>query len=459
MKNSLSNKVLHFFEKYNLLSSENRLLIGFSGGVDSLCLLDILIKLSKQYHFKVIAAHLNHNWRKDESKNEEIKARKFCQERNIEFYTEILPGNLPHTEIEARNQRYGFFNKAATKLNATAILTGHTLTDNVETILYRIIKGTGTVGLQGIPEKRLQKNYPPIYRPLLDISREETIKYCKENNLEPSYDSSNLDIKYLRNKIRLKLIPELKNYNNKIEKAILKLSCLSEDAETLINEYLKQIKTEITTKNGEIITSKFLNLSSAAQRKIIVDFLLNNSLDYDFDRIERILSFIKANSRLKSGNTLSISQNCWIFVSFSIIKLIHFIKADVLKLSIPINPDGETIIPEMGKKIIISQWKGGKPEKFPVETANIAYVDLSNIKISAIVARTRQNGDKIQPFGMKAKTKLKKYLINKGIPEFKRDNLLLLTVDSEILWVINVGLSEILRVKGTPTHVIQILDC
>jgi len=452
MKTYIKQKVREFLEKHNILNSNSSLLVAFSGGIDSLCLIDVLYDLSKGYKFKLAAAHLNHNWRGEESKREENKAREYCESRNIAFYSETLPENLPHTELEARNQRYEFFKRAAKNFNSTAILTGHTLTDQAETVLYRIIKGSGTIGLKGIPEVRYQEDSVPIYRPILEISREQTIEYCKENNLNPNFDSSNLDETFLRNKIRLSLMPELKNYNKDIEDALLRLSKISTDSEELVEEYIGRIKRKIYS-GDEIITKEFLSLSKAAQNRIILDLLLSEDIEYNFEKINEISDFIYESYGLKSGNTLSLSKDSWLFVSSEIIKIIHSIRTDVVKSTVKADLIGETCNPDLGKTLVVTQWEDGEPEGFPV--SQTVYVDLNRIK-EPVYFRTRKPGDKIQPFGMQQKVRLKKYLINKGIPEFQRDSLPILATDSEILWVVGVGISELLRVSNRPTHILTV---
>jgi len=454
MKDCIKQKVCEFLEKYNLLNSNSSLLVAFSGGVDSLCLLDVLYDLSKDYNFKLAAAHLNHNWRAEESKREEEKAREYCHSKNIAFYSETLSENLPHTELEARNQRYEFFKRAAKKLNSTAILTGHTLTDQSETVLYRIIKGTGIKGLKGIPEVRYQKDSVPVYRPMLEITREQTTEYCRENNLIPNIDSSNLNETFLRNKIRLSLMPELKKYNKDIEEALFRLSKISAESEELIEEYTSQIKKRIYIEE-EINTKEFLNLSKAAQNRIILDLLLSQEIEYDFEKINEISDYIYKNSRLKSGNTLSIGENSWLFISSKIIKIIHSIRADVVKSTVTADLNGETHNSDIDKTLVATLWKGENPERFPDEFSQTAYVDLSRIK-EPVYFRTRRLSDKIQPFGMQQKVRLKKYLINKGIPEFQRDSLPVVATDSEVLWIVGVGISELLKVFDKPTHILTV---
>lgn len=414
----MKEHVVNFLEKHGLFDPKKILMVGFSGGGDSLCLLDVLYKLG----LNPVAAHLNHNWRSQESKQEQEKARQYCKQRGIEFYTEILSSDLPQTEEEARNQRYRFFNEVARKTNADAILTGHTSTDQVETVLYRIIKGTGISGLKGIPEKREN-----IYRPLLNISREECIEYCKENGLEPSMDSSNYNLKYLRNRLRLSLLPELRTYNSEVDLALLRLSEIAADADEIIDEYVGKLNVGCVLRT---------DISLAVKKRLLVGFLAQNNIEYSYERINELLSFIEKNKTSKSGKTFSIAKGLWVFVSHKEIKLIDKAPAELPELK-------------------ITEWEGEAPAKFPQETSHEIYADLNNVR-RPVYLRTRKPGDIIQPFGMKEKTKLKKYLINRGIPEYTRNNLSLLVNEEEVLWVVGVGISELLRVKEIPTHKIRV---
>lgn len=456
MNIAVNQIVKEFLIKHDLIGKENSLLIAFSGGVDSLCLMDIVFELSKEFNFSLSAAHLNHNWRGEESKKEEENARFYCDSRDITFYSEILPPELPHTELEARNQRYKFFKRAAANLKATAILTGHTSSDQAETVLYRILKGTGTIGLKGIPEKRPQKDSVPVYRPILQVTRDETVAYCNSKKLNFNIDSSNWNQDFLRNKIRLSLIPELKKYNKDVEAALIRLSEISSDSEVIIEEYLQQIKSKIYS-DDEIVSKEFIILSKPLQKRLLLDLFHENKINYDYEIIIRTLDFIQENINSKSGNTLSLAENCWLFVSNKIIKIIHSIKADVLESTVRINLNGKTHSQELGKTILAELWKNGKPDNFPNDTANLVYADFSKIN-EPVYLRTRRSGDKIQPFGMQQKVRFKKYLINKGIPEYKRDSMPLLATDSEILWAVGVGISELLRVYDIPTHTITIQE-
>ncbi len=456
MSEHVLETVKNFLRRYNLLKGQKTIVVGFSGGYDSLCLLDILNKLSQNFDFKLIAAHLNHNWRGEESLQEQKNAEAYCLENDIKFLTKNLSSELPQTELEARNQRYQYFTEIADEYSVTAILTGHTLTDNAETIIYRVIKGTGIQGLTGIPESRKLTSNCTIYRPLLDITREQTVKYCQDNELKANEDSSNLDSKYARNNIRLNLFPGLKKYNKDVEKALIRMSLLAKESEEIVKDRLLEIKKELYISKNEIDTSKFIKLSNSIQKRFIYELLIENKLEYDTKKIDEINNFIKENIKSKSGKTHSITQNTWLFVSFKVIKIIYRVKSDVIESIVKVDLEGKTIFKDLKKVLTVQSFDDINVSfEYPDETSKDALVDLSGIS-EPLYLRTRRAGDKIQPFGMKEKVKLKKYLINKGIPEFQRDELILLATDSEVIWVVGVGLSENARVIKNPTHFLRV---
>ena len=144
----MKNKIEQFLKSYNLTHKGAVIAVGFSGGYDSMALLDVLHKLSLLYDFKTLAAHLNHNWRGEESLMEMENCKDFCIKNGIDFYSETLDKNEKHTETRARELRYEFFNRVINKYNADALLTAHTKSDTAETLIYRLIKGTGINGLK-----------------------------------------------------------------------------------------------------------------------------------------------------------------------------------------------------------------------------------------------------------------------------------------------------------------------
>lgn len=441
-----------FLLKYNLTDSENTFLVGFSGGCDSLCLLDILADLRGKFGFKVVALHLNHNWRGEESKNEEINCKNYCEKRAIAFISETLSSEVQKSETCAREARYEFFTRVAKMHENGVIFTAHTATDNAETLIYRITKGTGIKGLQGIAQKS-EVNGVELFRPILEVSRENTQNYCKAKGLIANNDSSNSDVKYKRNFIRHKVMPELRELNPLYEKAITSLAGLASDSEKIINEYMNFIKKDIYVEN-KILTDKFKNLSSEIMRKLIHDVCIRENWDYDYKKISDILKFLKENFNSKAGSKYSVAKDVWIFANKKYIFLTgeDEIMEEYLEISIP--KEGEYKIPNSDFVFCIEKFLGQKPEKFPSEQDFNAYVSFGGFE--NLVLRHRLPKDFICPFGMNGKMKLKKYLNSKGILQKERNSIFLLCSGDEVLWAIGVGLSNKLKVVNLPTHVIKL---
>lgn len=445
--------VENFLDKFDLKNPQNSLLVGFSGGCDSLCLLDILNGLSQKYGFKLVALHLNHNWRGEESLQDELSCKDFCIKMNIEFISETLESDGPKTESGAREARYAFFLKHARNYANASIFTAHTQSDNAETIIYRIIKGTGVKGLQGILPKRSIENIP-VYRPLLGVSREQIEDYCNSKGLVANTDSSNFDINYKRNFIRHKIMPLFNDINFHAEKSIVSLSKVALSESNIVDEYISLIKKDVV-EGKKLVTQKFKKLSDDVMRKFIYDACIDNGLEYDYKKINNILEFIKENFDSKAGSRYSLTNDLWLFASSKYIYLITKTRGDKNVNEIQISKEGDYAISETDSIFSIKKYNVSADVKFPPENANYAYINLEDLNFD-FTLRTRRDGDFIVPFGMKGSMKLKKYLNSKEIPQHSKDDLILMCSGAEVLWVAGVGLSNKLKVVNTPSHVIEL---
>lgn len=417
----IKEQVKNFIEKYNLTGT---FLVAFSGGYDSMCLLDVLNKLG----YNLIAIHLNHNWRGEESLAEARNCENFATKNNIRFYSETLPDNVEKTETAAREARYEFFKRCAKKFNSNIIFTAHNFDDNAETILYRIIKGTGIKGLEGIYENR-----EIYYRPLLKIRREAIENYCNENKLTPNNDSSNLNTKYKRNLIRHKILPLMKEINPNALEAINSLSEIAQENNKLIDNYL--------SKN-------LLTATKSEQKYLIRKLLKENNIDYDKKKIEEILNFINENKASKSGKKISLTTNLWLFVNNKKVELITNNQKDNSQLKIL--DIGEY---NFANRIFSIKTFDENKIIYPKDNEFKALIEIDKIDFTL---RYRNDGDFIQPLGSKGTQKLKKYLNEKKIPQHQKDNILLLTQNNEVLWVSGFGINEKIKVKTKPTHIIEL---
>lgn len=416
------NAVKKFIEENNL--EGKKILIGLSGGVDSSVLCDILSKIN---NIEVIAIHLNHNWRGENSKNDESFSKKFAAKRGLEFYAETLDENLKKTETAARELRYNFFEKCKEKFGADGVFLAHNKNDNVETLLYRLIKGTGPAGLSSIPKIR-----DFYYRPLLDFSREEIENYAKKNELEFVVDCSNFDTKYKRNLIRQEILPKMKEINGEVMSAISSFIKVNKMNQNIVEAVINDALDEIQTQEG-LILSKFLSKREEIQYEIINRFLKGILKNRDFKTIDKIVKFIQKNSSSK----ISVGKNIFLKVY-----------DDKIYISKKREETFEEIELKEGKNKFLNYTltleETETPETFPNYASSVQYLNLDLEKKYKI--RTRKEGDKIQPFGQKEVQKLKSYLINKKIPEELRGKLPLIALEDEILLVPFYTVSEKVRV-------------
>lgn len=276
----LEDIVLEEINKNNLIQDGDSIVVGVSGGPDSITLLDILIKIQKQIKFNIVVAHINHMIRADADEDQKY-VEKYCKNNDIPFYAkkekvEILAKNQKiGTEEAGRNLRYEFFDEILEKTKSNKIATAHTKNDNVETVLMNIIRGAGTKGLKGIEIIRDNK----YIRPLLEISRTEIEKYCEKNNLAPRIDSTNMENIYTRNKIRNLLIPYIqKEFNPEFIEAIDKLSKISKEENKYFENITQKAYSEILieeTKNEITLDLKKFNVLETVIKNRIMLYTIN----------------------------------------------------------------------------------------------------------------------------------------------------------------------------------------
>ena len=271
-------KVLETIKKYNLIENGDKLVLGVSGGPDSISMLDILNKIRQdneiKLNFEIVVAHINHMIR-EEAKEDELYVKNYCKKNNIEFYSKSIDvkklanTNKIGTEEAGRNARYDFFNEILEKTKSNKIAIAHNKNDNAETMIMNIIRGSGVSGLKGIEPKR------GIYiRPLIECERIEIENYCEEQKLNPRIDKTNFENEYTRNKIRNIIIPYVrKEFNPNIINTLERLSNLVKEEEDYIEKQVLSIYNRIIIEEKEkeiVLELKIFN----AQEKVIKSRLI-----------------------------------------------------------------------------------------------------------------------------------------------------------------------------------------
>lgn len=271
----LEEKVRKTIREYNLIEKNDSIVVGVSGGPDSMTLLSILLKLKEEFNLKIYVAHVNHMLRENAIKDEEY-VKEFCKKNNIEIFikkaniSEIAQKEKIGLEEAGRNVRYNFFEEVLKNTESNKIAIAHNLNDKVETIIMNTLRGSGVSGLKGIEAKR--KKY---IRPLIEIERYEIEKYCIENEINPRHDESNDDNTYTRNKIRNIIIPYIRNeFNPNIIKTLNRLSEIIKEEDEYVQSETEKIFKEILLtdeKNKiEFDPRKFNEQEKVIQKNLIL---------------------------------------------------------------------------------------------------------------------------------------------------------------------------------------------
>lgn len=304
MEEDIINKVKKVIAKHSLIKKDDRIVIGVSGGPDSICLLNILNKLKEQLEFEIVVAHVNHMIR-EEADEETEYVEKMCKSMGIKCYIkkinviEKANNEKIGTEEAGRNARYDFFEEVLKQTNSNKIATAHNANDNAETVLMNIFRGTGISGLKGIEAIRDNK----FIRPLIECERIEIEKYCVDNKLNPKIDKSNFENIYTRNKVRNVVIPQLKKeFNPNIINAINKLSDLATQEESFIQAYIEKIMYEklVIEQNKDNLNDLKIENN---QQSIIIDLKQFNNLE-EFLKSRVIIEIIK----MLTGSTQGIEK-------------------------------------------------------------------------------------------------------------------------------------------------------
>lgn len=251
---SLEQNFLNTIKQNNLIQKGDKIVIGVSGGPDSITLLTCLNKYKEKLEYEIIVAHINHLIREDSTEDENF-VENICKEMNIKCYIKredilrIAKETKKGTEEVGRRIRYEFFDEVAKEEKANKIAIAHNMNDNAETVLLNLIRGCGLSGLEGIQPKE----YDKYIRPLINCKREDIEEYCLKYNLKPRIDYTNQENIYKRNKIRNELIPYLKELNPNIIQNLSRLSKIVKDENTYINLQVKNIYNKISKEYlGEI---------------------------------------------------------------------------------------------------------------------------------------------------------------------------------------------------------------
>ena len=462
----MSEKILAILKNECGLVKGRPIIVGVSGGPDSLCLMDIL----RQAGYSIIVAHFDHQLRQESSQDtrmvEKTAARLMLgciiDGADVRAYADQEKLSL---EEAARNLRYHFLFKLARERNAQAVAVGHTADDQVETILMHFLRGSGIAGLKGMSNCSIIKTFDsqiPVVRPLLNMWREETVIYCAANGLRPHYDSSNDSLNFQRNRIRHLLIPNLESYNPKFRDAVLRMSQSLKGDYAFVMETLEVAWREtVTAMDEDVITFDFHLLSQQSlglQRNLIKHAMqtLHPDIDVNFSTLERATTLIKDSAHssvvdLKGGLRMLREAN-YVYICTSNAKLPFNIwpqmpSAAPVAVSIP----GQIGLAG-GWKLNCEHWHIPALVREQAERNEDQFqvwLDAECIPKS-LELRIRRQGDSFAPLGMDGHSqKLSDFFVNEKVPQRAREHWPLLCAGDEIIWVPGYRLAHPYRLKGS----------
>ncbi len=408
-----------------LKNNNSPILIACSGGADSICLLHLCIE-NNIYNKEIICIHFDHCW-SQASKDAKDFVAKQCEKFKIKFFSEESPIKSKTSEDKARKLRYDFFLKATEKFNAELILTAHHLDDQIETFLFRLLRGSGSEGLlsiRKIKEFEYKEKKIKFIRPLLNFEKQEIINYCKKNHLNYFEDLSNYDTQIKRNLIRHQILPLFKEVNQEYKRNILNfIEILSAE-----QDYIRE---EAPLKKREHVV---------IQRLTLKNLLAGNNIPFNFALIEKLRKHINNHENIK----INLKKDCYFICKegeYNITyneKLSNFIdrKALIKKEKIEINNKED--LEKLKIEVLDIQQKAKQ------NIRNKVILDLSKFKDKELFIKEYSSGLFFQPLNCPYKCKLKDFLINKKLK--KKDVLLLMTQDNDILWIVNSEISDLVKI-------------
>lgn len=448
----LIKKIKNFISNNSLITENDRILVGLSGGPDSIFLLYFLINNFKN---KIVIAHINHKLRGVDSDLDEKFVRKVSQKLKIPLYVKredvkkLSKENKKSIEECGREVRFSFFKKILQVENLTKIALGHNLDDNIETILSNFIKGSGTKGLTGISEK-----IDNLIHPLINIKKEDILNYFKLNKIEYRIDKTNLENNYLRNKIRNYLIPIIeKEFNKKFKERVSSLSNILKVENELIENLVNEVDNKVLKFDDDFIKidlKKFINLHLSLKRRLIrkaISYLTKSEdlREYSLEHIDKVISL----ENKKTGSKIELPKD---------IIAIKDINRIILERKNIFIEDFYIEIPSLGKY----KEMGLNIELFLVEKMSISqnpftsFFDYDKIEFPLKIRKSKF-GEKFKPLGLNYYKKLQDFFIDNKIPKDIRWNLpILLNKKNDILWLVGLRISETYKVTDLTKRVICI---
>ena len=465
-----------------MIKPEDRILIAVSGGPDSICLMYILKELASIHKISIAVAHLNHCLRGDEANKDAEFVLQQARNLKLPIYTDkvdvrqIAEQQKLSIEEAGRKARYNFLEEIAEKENFNTIATGHNRDDLSETILMRLLRGCGTIGLLGIPPLR-KCGQQRIIRPLIETGRREIVDYLDSNQIQYRIDTSNMDSKFLRNRIRNELLPLLeKEFNPKTREVLISLSKILDTESAFLEQSILPIYAKVVeVKNKHMVLNipGFRNLHQALQRSVLRRIILDvkgNLLGITYRHIEDLSDLVYFKP---SGRKINLPEGITAIKEY---ENLLFVKGKYIK---PTVTEGTVKIP--GATIFEMPRMEVTTEILTSETIEISKLAKHAGKLSRtwnepgmngisefeeffdadrigkkLIFRSRHEGDRFTPIGLTGSKKVKDIMIDEKISPRFRETIPLLATEDDIVWIVGYRISEHFKILETTKRILRI---
>ncbi|AFS79364.1 tRNA(Ile)-lysidine synthase [Gottschalkia acidurici 9a] len=454
MREIVKNTIIN----HRLLDKDDNIVIGVSGGHDSMTLLYVLESLKAELNFSIHVAHINHGVRGSESDGDEDYVKNICKNLNVPFYShktnmdEYAKKHKLTSEEAGREIRYSFFRKSIKKLGGGKIAVAHNKNDQAETLIMRFIRGTGIDGLRGMEYKN-----GDIIRPLLDIDRIYIEKYCDDNGIIPRIDKTNFQPIYGRNKVRLELIPYIqKTFNKGIIDTLSRTSTIMKNDSDFLQEYTEDRYREILEKEDKskihLNIEKLHSLHQSIKTRVIryaIERIHGSIKGLEEKHIKDILNLVSSKI---TGKKINIINNIVVKISYNNLIIEKSEKVEDIRYNYKLDVNSTINILELGSSI---KSKVTSVSSIKIDENNdfIKYFDYDKVKDNLYI-RNRIDGDKFRPIGMKGNKKLKDFFIDEKVPRDYRNTIPLVVDEEDILWIVGLRISENYKITSNTKNIL-----
>lgn len=456
-KTDLVDKVKETIDEYNMLISGDKVLVSVSAGPDSMALLHTLLKLKNIYDINLHLFHLDHLTRKGQSSIEAQFVKELSEKLglkltlNVESAEKYAKKRGLSFETGARELRLNLIQKVANQEKITKIATGHNANDLAETILMRLMRGTGTKGMIGISPTQGK-----FIRPLIYIFRDEIEKFCYENKINYRVDQTNLESYYFRNAIRNRLIPLMREISKKdFLKNLINFSKIYLEEDRFLNSLTKKIYYKISKRKNDDVYIPIIelkNLPPAINRRLLrlaIEEKKGELLDISFNAVEDIIDSLKNETEFFEFNLpkfMKVVKDKENLVIKKIEKQKIFFKKEI--------PIEGTCILETLNLVIETKIVDGKDAKIK-DDKTTAYLDYESI-IPKLYVRPWEFGDRFIPLGLDKGKKLQDFFVDEKIAREKRKTIPILVDSEKIVWIVGYRIDERVKVKPETRKVLII---